>query len=160
MKKALITGITGQDGSYLAEFLINKGYEVHGIIRRGSCFNTWRIDHLYRELQQDNPDDYVIATGKTHSVREFAEEACKILEIDLEWKGQGTDEKGINKKTGKVIIGIDPRYFRPTEVESLCGDPSKAEKVLGWKAKTTFKELVKIMVNADVHILKSKEAIY
>jgi len=349
MKKALITGVTGQDGSYLAEFLLKKGYEVHGIMRRSSSFNTWRVNHMYKDphekdhfilhygdmsdatniirlikqikpdeiynlaaqshvqvsfetaeytancdglgvlrvleavrlldmidktkiyqastselfgkvvetpqtektpfyprspygaaklyaywiiknyreaynmfacngilfnhesprrgqtfvtrkitmglskiklglqktlylgdintkrdwgyapeyvesmwmmLQQDKPDDYVIATGETHTVREFIEEACKILDIDLEWKGKGVNEKGINKKTGKVIIEIDPRYFRPTDVQLLLGDASKAHKILGWKAKTTFKELIKIMVDADMDILKNNKFVY
>lgn len=349
MKKALITGITGQDGSYLAELLLSKGYEVHGIIRRASNFNTWRIDHLYKDvheakdfflhygdltdatniirlikeikpdeiynlgaqshvkvsfetaeytansdglgvlrileairllnmekkvklyqastselfgkvqevpqtettpfyprspygaaklyaywiiknyreaynifacngilfnhesprrgqtfvtrkismglanikigkqdkiyignlnakrdwgyakeyvesmwlmLQQEKADDYVIATGKSHSVREFIEEACKILEIDLIWQGQDLEEKGIDKKTGKIIIEIDPKYFRPTEVDNLLGDPRKAKKVLNWEPKTSFKELVKIMVEADLDLVKNNKIIY
>ncbi len=337
MKKALITGITGQDGSYLAEFLLDKGYEVHGLIRRASTFNTQRINHLfqdphekgkrlilhygdlsdasnisrliericpeeiynlgaqshvrvsfdmpeytgeivalgtirlldaikdtkiktkfyqasssemfgkavelpltekspfyprspygcakvyaywstknYREsygmfavngilfnhesprrgetfvtrkitrglsriklgldqkmylgnldakrdwgyakdyvegmwlmLQAKEPDDFVLATGETHTVREFVELAAKALKIDLEWKGKGVHEIGIDKKTGKTIIEIDPHYFRPAEVDVLLGDASKAKKKLGWKAKTTFKQLVKLMVEAD-----------
>ena len=337
MKKALITGITGQDGSYLAELLLEKGYEVHGIIRRASTFNTGRIDHLYKDphvngvklflhycdlsdgsnisrllekikpdeiyhlgaqshvrvsfdipeytadvtglgtlrildaiketciktkfyqasssemfgkaheipikettlfyprspygcakvyaywitknyresyglfacngilfnhesprrgetfvtrkitrglariklgkdkilylgnldakrdwgyakdfveamwlmLQQKKPDDYIIATGETHSVREFAEETAKYLGFDLVWKGKGLKEKGIDKKTGKTVIEIDPRYFRPAEVDILQGDYSKAKKKLGWKPKVKFKELVKIMAKAD-----------
>ncbi len=338
MKKALITGITGQDGSYLAELLLEKGYEVHGIIRRSSSFNTERIDHLYQDthvhgaklflhygdladsssvsrliekiqpdeiynlgaqshvrvsfdvpeytgdvdglgtlrildaikesgiktkfyqassselygkvqevpqkettpfyprspyavaklyafwitvnyresynlfacngilfnhesprrgetfvtrkitrglariiagkddclylgnldakrdwgyakdyvegmwlmLQQEKPADFVLATGEMHSVREFIEECCKILEIDLQWKGKGEKEVGIDKKTKKEIIKIDPKYFRPAEVEQLLGDPSKAKKLLKWKPKTTFKDLVKIMMEADL----------
>jgi len=337
MKKALITGITGQDGSYLAELLLDKGYEVYGLIRRSSAFNTDRIDHLYRDphlkdvrlflhygdlsdasnisrliekiqpdeiynlaaqshvrvsfdipeytgevtglgtlrildvireagvktkfyqasssemfgkvmevpqnentpfyprspygcakvfaywitrnyresyglfacngilfnhesprrgetfvtkkitralsriklgldsklylgnldakrdwgyakdyvecmwlmLQQEKPDDYVVATGETHSVREFVEKACKILEIDLVWKGKGLDEKGIDNNTGKTIIEIDPIYFRPAEVDLLIGDYSKAKKILGWEPKTKFDEVVKIMVEDD-----------
>jgi GDPmannose 4,6-dehydratase len=338
MKKALITGINGQDGSYLAELLIEKGYEVHGTIRRASVFTTERIDHLYRDpheknirlllhygdltdssnlnrlvekikpneiynlgaqshvkvsfevpeytaevdaigtlrlldaiketglrtrfyqasssemfgkaketpqkettpfyprspygaakvyshwimvnyreaynlyacsgilfnhesprrgkrfvsrkitraaariyhglqdklflgnldakrdwgyapeyveamwlmLQQEKCDDYVIATGEAHSVRKMAEEAFKNIGINLEWKGKGTNERGIDKKTGRVLIEVDPKYFRPTEVESLVGDSSKAKKKLGWKPKVKFKELVKIMVEADM----------
>ena len=337
MKKALITGITGQDGSYLAKLLLEKGYEVHGIIRRASTFNTGRIDHLYKDphvngvklflhygdlsdgsnisrllekikpdeiyhlgaqshvrvsfdipeytadvtglgtlrildaiketciktkfyqasssemfgkaheipikettlfyprspygcakvyaywitknyresyglfacngilfnhesprrgetfvtrkitrglariklgkdkilylgnldakrdwgyakdfveamwlmLQQKEPDDYIIATGETHSVREFVEETAKYLGFDLVWKGKGLKEKGIDKKTGKTVIEIDPRYFRPAEVDILQGDYSKAKKKLGWKPKVKFKELVKIMAKAD-----------
>ncbi|KKR12037.1 MAG: GDP-D-mannose dehydratase [Candidatus Wolfebacteria bacterium GW2011_GWC2_39_22] len=338
MKKALITGITGQDGSYLAELLLEKGYEVHGIIRRSSSFNTGRIDHLYKDshingvklflhygdladgsnlarliekikpdeiynlgaqshvrvsfdvpeytgdvvglgtirildaikeagiktkfyqassselygkvqevpqkettpfyprspyavaklysywitvnyresydmfacngilfnhesprrgetfvtkkitrglarivtgkddclylgnidarrdwgyakdyvegmwlmLQQKSPGDYVLATGEMHSVREFIEECTKLLSIDLQWKGKGEKEVGIDKKTKKEIIKIDPRYFRPAEVEQLLGDPTKAKKLLKWKPKTTFKQLVKLMMEADL----------
>jgi GDPmannose 4,6-dehydratase len=338
MKKALITGITGQDGSYLAELLLGKGYEVHGIIRRSSSFNTGRIDDLYKDphvndvrmflhygdlsdasniarliekikpdeiynlgaqshvrvsfdtpeytgdvdgigtlrmldaiketgiktkfyqassselygkvqevpqkettpfyprspyavaklyafwitvnyresygmfacngilfnhesprrgetfvtrkitrglarimsgkdkflymgnldakrdwgyakdyvegmwrmLQQKIPGDYVLATGEMHSVREFVEECAKLLKIDLQWKGKGVKEVGIDKKTKNVIIRIDPRYFRPAEVEQLLGDASKAKKVLKWTPKTKFKKLVKIMLEADL----------
>ena len=349
MKKALITGVTGQDGSYLAEFLLKKGYEVHGVMRRSSSFNTWRVNHLYKDpherdhfilhygdmsdatnvirlikqiqpdeiynlaaqshvkvsfetaeytancdglgvlrvleavrlldmidnvkiyqastselfgkvietpqtektpfyprspygaaklyaywiiknyreaynmfacngilfnhesqrrgqtfvtrkitmglskiklgkqkklylgdidtkrdwgyapeyiesmwlmLQQDKPDDYVIATGETHTVREFIEEACKVLDIDLEWKGKGVDEVGIDRKTGKTIIEIDPIYFRPTDVQLLLGDASKAKKILGWEAKTKFKDLVKVMIDGDMDILKNNKVIY
>ena len=344
MKKALITGITGQDGSYLAELLLEKGYEVHGIIRRASSFNTGRIDHLYKDphvndikmflhygdltdssgisrliekiqpdeiynlaaqshvgvsfespeytadvtglgtlrlldaikdarvdtkfyqastselfgliqepvqneetpfyprspygvaklysfwitknyresydmyacngilfnhesprrgetfvtkkitrglarilagkddclylgnmdakrdwgyakdyvegmwrmLQQDSPDDFVLATGETHSVREFVEESCKVAGVDLKWQGEGEKETGIDKNTGKTIIKIDQRYFRPAEVELLLGDPSKAKKELGWEPTTTFKELVKIMMEDD---LKNEQVI-
>lgn len=337
MKKALITGITGQDGSYLAELLLEKGYEVHGIIRRSSSFNTDRIDRLYKDphisgvkmflhfgdlsdgsniaklikniqpdeiynlgaqshvrvsfdipeytgdvdglgtlrildaikesgiktkfyqassselfgkvqetpqkettpfyprspygcaklyafwitknyresygifacngilfnhesprrgetfvtrkitrglarilsgkdqhlflgnldakrdwgyakdfvegmwlmLQQKIPDDYILATGETHSVREFVEECAKILKIDLRWKGKGKNEIGYDRKTKKVFIKIDPRYYRPAEVDLLLGDPAKARKNLKWKPKTKFKKLVKIMLEAD-----------
>lgn len=339
MKKALITGITGQDGSYLTEFLLSKGYEVHGIIRRASNFNTKRIDHLfenpdignkrlflhhgdlidssninrllekiepeeiynlaaqshvqvsfevpeytadtnaigtlrildairksglyckfyqastselfgglvdtapqsektpfyprspyavakqyaywitvnYREaydlfacngilfnhesprrgetfvtrkitravanivagkqdklslgnidakrdwgyagdyveamwlmLQQVKPRDYVIATGEAHTVREFVELAFKEVGMDIVWKNNGIDEKGIDKKTRKILVDIDERYFRPTEVDLLLGDPSKAERELGWKRKVDFKSLVHMMVEADL----------
>jgi len=339
-KRALITGVTGQDGAYLAEFLLNKGYEVHGIKRRASSFNTDRIDHLYQDphdpdvkfflhygdltdstnlirilqevqpdeiynlaaqshvrvsfetpeytanadalgtlrlleairilnlagktrfyqastselygnasqvpqsektpfyprspyaaaklyaywitvnyreaygmfacngilfnhesplrgetfvtrkitraaariklglqdklylgnlnakrdwgfagdyveamwliLQQDKPDDYVIATGESHSVRTFAELAFAELGIELEWVGSGIEEKGIDKATGRILIEIDPRYFRPTEVDWLQGDPSKAKRVLGWEPKVKFHDLVKMMVRADL----------
>ena len=327
MKKALITGITGQDGSYLAELLLEKGYEVHGIIRRASTFNTGRIDHLYRDphikdvrlflhfgdlsdgsnlnrllekikpdeiyhlgaqshvrvsfdtpeytadvtglgtlrlldaireagiktkfyqasssemfgkakeipikettpfyprspygcakvygywitknyresydmfasngilfnhesprrgetfvtrkitiglnkikkglldkiylgnldakrdwgyakdyaegmwlmLQQDKPDDYILATNETHSVREFVEEAAKLLDFDIVWEGKGVNEKGIDKKSGKVIIEIDKKYFRPAEVDILLGDYSKAKKDLNWEPKLNLR---------------------
>jgi GDPmannose 4,6-dehydratase len=339
MKKALITGITGQDGSYLAELLLSRGYEVHGIIRRASTFNTERIDHLYKDphindvhlflhygdiadgsnisrlieqikpdeiyhlaaqshvrvsfdlpeytgdttglgtvrildaikdsglkikfyqasssemfgrvspenlpitentpfyprspygcakvyaywitrnyresynlfavngilfnhesprrgetfvtrkitialariklgreekmflgnldakrdwgyapdyvegmylmLQQDKPDDYILATGETHTVREFIELAGQALGMEIIWQGQGLDEKGVDKKSGRVIIEIDPKYFRPTEVDILLGDPTKAEKALNWRPKVKFAELVRIMAEAD-----------
>lgn len=338
MKKALITGITGQDGSYLAEFLLEKGYEVHGIIRRSSSFNTARISHIYKDihkkrtlylhygdlsdssninrllesirpdeiyhlgaqshvrvsfdipeytadvtaigtlrildgmrqvglnktkfyqasssemfgkaeeiplketssfhprspygvakvyaywitrnyresygmfavngilfnhesprrgetfvtrkitrglsriklgldekiylgnldakrdwgyakdfvegmwrmLQAKKPDDYILATNETHTVREFVIETGKILGMDIKWKGKGVKEIGIDKKTGKTIIEIDPGYFRPAEVDILLGDYSKAKKVLGWEPTVKFKELVKIMTLADL----------
>lgn len=339
MKKALITGITGQDGSYLTEFLLDKGYEVHGIIRRASTFNTGRIDHLYQDphlndvrmflhygdlsdssninrilervkpdeiynlgamshvkvsfeapeytgevdglgtlrmldaikesglrtkfyqastselfgglpetapqnentpfyprspyavaklyaywiavnyreaygifacngilfnhesprrgetfvtrkvtravadivsgkqgklflgnidakrdwgyagdyiegmwlmLQQDKPDDYVLATGETHTVREFCEIAFKHVGIDLVWQDKGEKEKGIDRRTNRVLIEIDPRYFRPTEVDLLLGDPSKAKKSLKWQPRVGFESLVRMMVDADL----------
>jgi GDPmannose 4,6-dehydratase len=338
MRKALVTGITGQDGSYLAEFLLEKGYEVHGIIRRSSNFNTQRIDHIYEDprnhdgklklhygdlidssslnrilenvspdeiynlgaqshvhisfqvpeytaesvavgtlrildaikevgiktrfyqassselygkvqeipqrettpfyprspygvaklyaywitvnyreaynlfacngvlfnhesprrgaifvtrkvtraaariakgkqdrlfignleakrdwgyakeyveamwlmLQQKEPDDYVIATGELHSVRELCEKAFSCVGIDLAWKGSGIDEKGFDKKTGKTIVEIDPKYFRPAEVDLLVGDISKAKQKLGWAPKVTFRELIRLMVEFDL----------
>ncbi len=355
MKKALITGITGQDGSFLAEFLLDKGYEVHGIIRRSSSFNTGRIEHLYiddliedmhknrkvilhygdmtdsesmiriireikpdeiynlaaqshvqvsfevpeytadcdaigvlrileavhflgmektcriyqastselfglvqeipqkettpfyprspygvaklygfwimknyREsygmfcangilfnheserrgetfvtrkitlaasriaqgfqkklylgnlnalrdwgyakdyvecmwliLQQDKPDDFVVATGEQHSVREFCQYAFKEAGIEVEFKGEGVNEKGYNKATGEVIIEVDPKYFRPAEVETLLGDPTKAKTVLGWNpTKTTFPELVKIMMKHDMEYVKAERTLH
>jgi len=334
MKKALITGITGQDGSYLAEFLLEIGYEVHGIIRRSSSFNTGRLEHIYKDphdkktrlflhygdlldasninkilnevkpdevynlgaqshvrvsfdlpiytgdadglgtlrlldaikdsglntkfyqagssemfgkvkevpqneetsfyprspygcakvyahwlcvnyresynmficngilfnhesprrggtfvtkkivdglvavkkgeqdkvylgnldakrdwgyakdyvramwmmLQQEKPSDYVVATGETHSVREFVEKTGELLDMDIIWQGEGLEEKGMDKKTGKIIVEIDEKYFRPAEVDLLLGDPNKAKKELGWEPKVKFEELIKIMV--------------
>jgi len=344
LKKALITGITGQDGAYLAEFLLDKGYEVHGIKRRASSFNTDRIDHLYQDpheknrklvlhygdltdatnlirivqqvqpdelynlaaqshvgvsfetpeytansdalgtlrlleairilglekktrfyqastsemygkvqeipqkettpfyprspygaakvygywitvnyreaygmfacngilfnhespirgetfvtrkitralarikegleqclylgnvdslrdwghardyveaqwlmLQQAQPEDFVIATGEQHSVREFVERAGSHLQMRIEWRGKGVDEQGIDAKTGKTIVKIDPRYFRPTEVETLLGDPTKAKTQLGWQPKTSFAQLVEEMVASDLDIAR------
>jgi len=340
MKRALVTGITGQDGAYLAEFLLGKGYEVHGIKRRSSSFNTARVDHLYKDphekdvrffmhygdltdatnlirivqalrpdeiynlaaqshvkvsfesaeytanadalgtlrlleairmlglenktrfyqastselygkvkeipqseetpfyprspyaaaklyaywitvnyreaygifacngilfnhespirgetfvtrkitravariklglqdslylgnldakrdwgyagdyveamwliLQQDDPDDYVIATGESHSVREFAERAFSEVGIRVEWEGDGADEVGRDGNTGRVLVRIDPRYFRPTEVEYLQGDATKAREKLGWQPKVSFEQLVSIMVREDL----------
>ena len=341
MKRAIITGVTGQDGAYLAEFLLNKNYEVHGIKRRASSFNTARVDHLYKDpheedvrffmhygdltdatnliriiqevqpdeiynlaaqshvmvsfetpeytansdalgtlrlleairilkltdktrfyqastselygmvketpqtettpfyprspygvaklyaywitvnyreaynmyacngilfnhespsrgetfvsrkitralsrikvglqeklylgnlnskrdwghakdyvemqwlmLQQNKPDDFVIATGRQYSVREFVELAGKELGISIRWEGRGLDEKGIDAITGKEIIAIDSRYFRPTEVDTLLGDCSKAQEKLGWKPRVTIKQLVKEMIAADLN---------
>ncbi len=348
MKRAFITGITGQDGSYLTELLLSKGYEVHGLIRRASTFNTGRIDHIYTDphipgtnlflhygdlsdagqltniiynikpdevyhlgaqshvrvsfdmpeytgditalgttrileairksgiktkfyqasssemfgatpppqnesapfyprspyaaakvyaywitvnyregynlfacngilfnhesprrgetfvtrkitravaniiagkqkrlylgnleskrdwgfapeyvvcqwlvLQQETPDDYVIGTGESYTVKEFLEQAFGYAGIDIEWKGKGTDEKGIVRSlsgvstlnTGDAVIEIDPRYFRPTEVNFLLADASRAKKKLGWEPKVTFKELVRIMVDADMEMV-------
>ncbi|MCM2285280.1 MAG: GDP-mannose 4,6-dehydratase [Desulfobacula sp.] len=340
MKKALITGITGQDGAYLAEFLLKKGYEVHGIKRRASLFNTDRIDHLYQDphvenrnfilhygdltdatnliriikqvqpdevynlaaqshvavsfespeytadtdalgtlrllegirllglekktrfyqastselygkvretpqtettpfyprspygvaklyaywitvnyreaynlyacngilfnhesplrgetfvtrkitralarislglqdclylgnldakrdwghakdyvrmqwlmLQQDKPEDYVIATGKQYSVRDFVNTAAKDLNMKIDWQGSGIHEKGVDKKTGAAIVAVDPTYFRPTEVDTLLGDPSKAKLKLGWEPEISFDDLVKEMIRADL----------
>jgi GDPmannose 4,6-dehydratase len=340
MKRALVTGVTGQDGAYLAEFLLKKNYEVHGIKRRASSFNTARVDHLYKDpheadvrffmhygdltdatnlirviqevqpdeiynlaaqshvmvsfetpeytanadalgtlrlleairildrvdktrfyqastselfglvketpqtettpfyprspygvaklyaywitvnyreaygmyacngilfnhespirgetfvsrkitramariskglqdrlyignldarrdwghardyvemqwlmLQQDQPDDYVISTGEQHSVREFIERAAKSAGMAIRWEGQGIEEKGVDSKSGRVIVCIDPRYFRPTEVDALLGDSSKARRQLGWKPKITFEELVIEMVTMDL----------
>lgn len=345
MKKALITGVTGQDGSYLVELLLEKGYEVHGLIRRASTFNTSRIDHLYKDphvngvrlflhysdlsdssnisrliekispdeiynlgaqshvrvsfdipeytsnisglgtlrmldairetgiktkfyqasssemfgkaqeipqnettpfyprspygcaklfsywitknyresyglfacngilfnhesprrgetfvtkkitrglakislgldeklylgnldakrdwgyapdyvsgmwmmMQHSEPDDYILATNETHSVREFIEKSCEIIGIDLEWVGSGVKEKGIDKKTGKEIIEIDERYFRPAEVDLLIGDYAKAKSILGWEPKVKFDELVRIMIEFDLKNEKEKK---
>ena len=110
-------------------------------------------DFVYAQwlmLQQDKPQDYVIATGETHTVREFVELSFKEVGIDIEWQGSGIDEKGIDSKTGMLLVEIDEKYFRPAEVELLLGDPSKAEKELGWERQTSFKELVSGMVKYDL----------
>ena len=101
---------------------------------------------MWMMLQQDNADDYVIATGEQYSVRDFVEEAAPYFGFKIEWMGEGEDEVGLDWNTKKSIIGINPRYFRPAEVESLLGDPTKAKEKLGWEPKTTFKELVEDMV--------------
>ncbi|HAI73854.1 MAG TPA: GDP-mannose 4,6-dehydratase, partial [Candidatus Moranbacteria bacterium] len=107
------------------------------------------VEGMWLMLQQEKPEEFILATGETHSVKEFVEESAKHLGFDLEWSGYGISEKGIDKKTGEIIIEIDPKYFRPTEVDLLIGDASKAKKKLGWTAKTKFKDLVKIMAKAD-----------
>ena len=108
------------------------------------------VEAMWLMLQQDKPDDYVIATGSTHSVREFCECAFKEIGIDILWQDAGLQEKGIDKKTGRILIAIDPIYFRPAEVDLLIGDSSYAQKKLNWKPITDFKTLVKIMVEADL----------
>jgi GDPmannose 4,6-dehydratase len=108
------------------------------------------VKSMWLMLQQDEPDDYVVATGKTHSVREFVELAFLQIGIDIEWQGTGVNEKGINAANRDVLIEIDARYFRPTEVDILMGDPSKAREKLGWEAKVGFEELVKMMVEGDL----------
>jgi GDPmannose 4,6-dehydratase len=108
------------------------------------------VEAMWLILQQDEPDDYVIATGEQHSVREFVEIAGGELGMDIEWQGSGVDEVGIDRNSGETIVAVDPRYFRPTDVETLLGDPSKAKRVLGWEAKTPFSELVREMVAADL----------
>ena len=304
MKKALITGITGQDGSYLAEFLLEKGYEVHGITRRASISNTARIDHImdqitlhdgdlsdsssliriismvqpdeiynlaakiyqastselygkveevpqsettpfhpyspyavakqygfwitkeYREaygmfavngilfnheserrgenfvtrkitlaagriaeglqdhlelgnmdslrdwgyakdyvecmwmiLQHDTPEDFVIATGEQHTVRDFTEKAFAVNGITIRWEGTGIDEKGYDAETGKMLVCVNPEWFRPTDVDNLWGDPTKAKTVLGWNPqKTSYAELVEIMAKHDRELAKKEAA--
>lgn len=109
------------------------------------------IECMWLILQQEQPDDFVIATGEYHTVREFATLAFHHAGIEIEWKGTGLEEQGIDKATGKVLIEVDPKYFRPAEVEQLLGDPSKAKALLGWNPrKTTFEQLVKIMVDHDM----------
>ena len=107
------------------------------------------VEGMWRMLQQDKPRDYVLATGETNSVKDFVDIAFKELNLDLEWEGEGLNEKGIEKNTGKERVLIDPDYYRPTEVEILKGDASKAKKELGWSPKVKFEELVSIMVKAD-----------
>lgn len=116
------------------------------------------VEAMWLILQQKNPDDYVIATGETHSVREFTELAFKEVGIEILWKGKGSEEVGIDSSTGKIIVEIDPRYYRPTEVDLLIGDPSKAKEKLGWKPKVKLEELVKIMIKADGKAVKENHS--
>ena len=108
------------------------------------------VEGMWRMLQQDTPDDYVLATNETHTVREFVEMAFHEAGIAVEWHGKGVEEKGYDAKSGRLLVDVDPRYFRPAEVELLWGDPSKAEKELGWQRKVSFPELVRMMVRADM----------
>src|ERR1700726_2960389 len=108
------------------------------------------VEGMWLILQQDEPDDYVLATGETHSVREFVELAFAQIGRRIEWRGRGVDEEGIDAHGGDVLVAVDPRYFRPTEVDRLLGDPSKARQRLGWRHKTSFADLVKEMVDSDL----------
>lgn len=112
------------------------------------------IEMQWLMLQQDNPEDFVIATGVQYSVRDFVNKAAKAVDIEIEWKGEGVDEKGYDKSTGNCLVEVDKRYFRPTEVETLLGDPTKAKEKLGWVPKITLEEMVKEMVDNDVMIAK------
>jgi GDPmannose 4,6-dehydratase len=114
------------------------------------------VEGMWRILQAEKPDDYVLATNETHSIREFVEETFNVFGEEIIWSGVGIDEKGILKSSGKEVIGIDSRYFRPTEVDILIGNPAKAKKKLGWQPQTTFKDLVKIMVNSDFEKAKRR----
>ncbi|MFA6023161.1 MAG: GDP-mannose 4,6-dehydratase [Candidatus Pacearchaeota archaeon] len=109
------------------------------------------VEAMWRMLQQENPGDYVIATNETHTVKEFVEETAKTLDMEIIWTGIGVDEKGIDKKTGETIIEIDPRYFRPAEVQLLIGDYSKAKNILGWEPKIKFSQLVGLMAEHDLN---------
>jgi GDPmannose 4,6-dehydratase len=109
---------------------------------------------MWRILQQDAPDDYVLATGKMVTVRTFVEWAFADAGLSVEWQGEGLNEKGLCKETGKTLVAVDPRYFRPTEVELLLGDPTKAQDKLGWTHKTTARDLCREMVEADLVIMR------
>lgn len=107
------------------------------------------VEAMWAMLQYKKPEDFVIATNETYTVKDFVEECAKVLGMEIIWKGKGINEKGIDKKTGKTIIEIDEKYFRPAEVDLLIGNPAKAKRLLGWKPKTSFKNLVKIMTEHD-----------
>ena len=114
------------------------------------------VECMWLILQHDTPEDFVIATGEQHSVREFTERAFHEVGIDLRWEGEGVEERGIDIATGRVLVEVDPKYFRPAEVETLLGDPTKAKELLGWNpSKTSFEELVRIMVRHDVAYVQS-----
>lgn len=108
------------------------------------------VEGMWMILQHHKPDDFVLATGETRTVREFVEAAFKVVGIEIDWSGSGDQETGVDRKTGKLLISIDPRYYRPTEVELLLGDPAKAREELGWTPRTSFDQLVEMMVNADL----------
>jgi GDPmannose 4,6-dehydratase len=112
------------------------------------------VEGMWLIVRQDEPDDYVLATGERHSVREFVEKAFACVDRRIEWCGAGQDEKGIDTRSGQVLVEIDPRYFRPTEVDLLVGDPSKARQRLGWRHKTSFDDMVKEMVASDLTVVR------
>ena len=114
------------------------------------------VECMWLMLQHETPEDFVIATGEQHSVREFTERAFQEVGITLRWEGEGVDEKGIDTATGRVLVEVDPKYFRPAEVETLLGDPTKAKTLLGWNPrKTSFEELVRLMVRHDIAYVQS-----
>ena len=117
------------------------------------------VEGMWRILQQDEPDDYVLATGVSHTVREFIERAFACVGVTIAWEGRGAEEVGLDPKTGKVLVEIDPRYFRPTEVDLLLGNPAKAKRKLGWSHTVTFEELVDEMVRADVTLFKTQRVV-
>lgn len=134
---------------------ISKGYQKHLYLGNLDSKRDWGhardyVEGMWLMMQQPQGDDYVLATGEEHTVREFVERAFNYVDIKIDWKGQGVDEIGFNAKTGEEIVKVDPRYFRPTEVEQLLGDPTKAKQKLGWQHRVTFTQLVEEMVKADL----------
>jgi len=118
------------------------------------------VECMWMILQHERPEDFVIATGEMHTVREFVELSFKYLGIEIEWTGYGVDEKGVNKSTGEVIVEVDPKFFRPAEVDQLLGDPTKSRTLLGWNpTKTSFEELVEIMVKHDIKKVEKEDRI-
>lgn len=132
--------------------LQNKLYLGNLDAKRDWGFAKDYVEAMWLILQQEQAEDFVIATGQTTKVRDFVDQAFKEIGIDMVWQGNGVDEKGIDKATGKVLVEVDPRYFRPTEVDLLLGDPSKAKAKLGWKPKTSLAELVSMMVREDLKV--------
>jgi GDPmannose 4,6-dehydratase len=116
------------------------------------------VEGMWRILQQPEPDDYVLATGEVHSVREFVEKAFAQIDVPIAWEGVGVEEKGLDAKSGRVLVQVDPRYFRPTEVDLLVGDPSKARSKLGWQHKVSFEQLVAEMVAADLETIAGERS--
>ena len=138
----------------MAVAAIDAGVQDKLFLGNLDAFRDWGhardyVEGMWRILQQDEPDDFVLATGESHSVREFVELAFSHVGTTIEWQGRGISEQGIDASNGEVLVEIDPRYFRPTEVDHLLGDPSKARRVLGWKHTTPFSQLVGEMIEAD-----------
>jgi GDPmannose 4,6-dehydratase len=146
----------------LAAARINKGIQKRLYLGNLDSKRDWGyakdyVRSMWLMLQHSKPDDFVIASGEQHSVREFVELAFKTISIKIKWIGNGVNEKGVNEKTGETLIEIDPKYYRPTEVDALLGDPAKAKKELGWNPKeTSFEKLVEIMVKHDIKLVESE----
>jgi GDPmannose 4,6-dehydratase len=142
----------------MAAARISKGLQKKLYLGNLNALRDWGyakdyVECMWMMLQHDTPEDFVIATGEMHSVREFCELAFHEAGISLKWEGEGVNEKGMNAASGEVIVEVDPKYFRPAEVEQLLGNPEKAKKILGWNpTKTSFDELVKIMVRHDLNV--------
>ena len=133
---------------------IKEGFQENLLLGNLDSKRDWGyapeyVEGMWRMMQQSEPKDYVLATGKTHTVRKFVELAFSEVKINIQWQGSGVDEKGLDSKTGDVLVEINPKYYRPTEVDFLLGDASKAEAELGWKATTSLEELVSMMVHED-----------
>lgn len=149
----------------LAAARINKGTQEKLYLGNMDAQRDWGyakdyVECMWLMLQHETPEDFVIATGEMHSVREFTTLAFKEVGIELEWQGEGINEKGLDKNTGKILVEVDPQYFRPTEVEQLLGNPTKAKTLLGWNPTSTdFEELVKIMVKSDMKLVEREERI-
>ena len=111
------------------------------------------VEAMWRMLQQEQAEDFVIATGELHSVREFIERAFEVVNIEIDWQGSGVDEQGINRATGDVVVQVNPKYYRPIDIDLVLGDASKAWKKLGWKSAVKFDQLVKIMMEADLEMV-------
>lgn len=142
--------------SRIAQGYQNKLYLGNLDARRDWGYAKDYVECMWLILQQNTPDDFVIATGEMHTVREFCTIAFNNVGISLRWEGEGVDEKGIDEKTGKTLVEVDPKFFRPAEVDQLLGDPAKAKKQLGWNpCKTSFEELVKIMTDHDMNYVKN-----
>lgn len=144
----------------LAAARIAQGFQDKLYLGNLSALRDWGyakdyVECMWMMLQADKPDDYVIATGESHSVREFCTLAFHYAGIELRWEGEGVDEKGIDKQTGKILVEVDPKYFRPAEVDQLLGNPDKARTILGWNpCKTSFEDLVRIMINHDMRFVR------
>ncbi len=142
--------------SRIAQGYQNKLYLGNLDARRDWGYAKDYVECMWLILQQNTPDDFVIATGEMHTVREFCTIAFNNVGISLRWEGEGVDEKGIDENTGKTLVEVDPKFFRPAEVDQLLGDPTKARKQLGWNpCKTSFEELVKIMTDHDMNYVKN-----